>query len=50
MEVDIDVGLAFPMLKIVEQNLQPIYPPPSISVRPLGTIHKIHVQTKKKCF
>jgi len=29
MEVDIDVKLAFPMSKIIKQNLQPIYAPPS---------------------
>jgi hypothetical protein len=50
VEVDIDVDLAFPMSEIIEQNLQPIYAPPSINVRPLGIIHKIHVQTKKKFF
>jgi hypothetical protein len=48
--VDIDVDLAFPMSKMIEQSLQPIYAPPSINVRPLRTIHKIHVQTKKKFF
>jgi hypothetical protein len=47
MEANVDVN-AFPMLEIVENCLQLTPTPPSTSVGPLGIVHKLHAQARKK--
>jgi hypothetical protein len=48
VEVNVDVDPTFPMSEVVENSLQSTSRPPSTSVSPLGTIHKMHVQARKK--
>lgn len=48
VKVNVDVDLTLPMSKVVENSLQSTSTPPSTSVRPLGTIHNMHAQAKKK--
>jgi hypothetical protein len=47
MEASVDVD-ALPMLEVVENYLQPTPTPPSTSVGPLGIVHKLHAQGRKK--
>ncbi len=47
MEANVDVD-GFPMLKVVENCLQLTSTPPSTSVGPLGLVHKLHAQARKK--
>lgn len=48
IEVNVDVDPTFPMSEVVENFLQSTSTPPSTSARPLGTIHKMHAQIRKK--
>jgi hypothetical protein len=48
MEANGDVNPAFPMLKVVENCFQLTPTPPFTNVGPIGTIHKLCAQTRKK--
>jgi hypothetical protein len=42
VETNVDINLALPMLKVLDNCLQLTHAPPSTSVEPLGTVHKFH--------
>jgi hypothetical protein len=48
MEANGDVDPALPMLKVVEICFQLTPTPPFTNVGPIGTIHKLHAQARKK--
>ncbi len=48
MEANGDIDPTFPMLEVEENCFQPTPTPPFTNVRPIGKIHKLGAQARKK--